>query len=64
MAESNRPITGGASRSRSKRPPVAPQRLDRLETMCEDAQQRLTTLEKRVNAMQAQLDHLKARQHS
>jgi hypothetical protein len=36
-------------------------RLDRLETMSEQVQERLTTLEKRVTAIQAQLDHLKAK---
>ena len=64
MAESKRQTATGASRNRSNRRTDATQRLDHLNTLSEDLQQRLMTLEKRVTAMQAQLDHLKARQHS
>jgi prefoldin subunit 5 len=60
-AESSSQRAGDAARSRSTRRPPVTKRLDRLETMSEDVQERLMTLEKRVTAMQAQLDHLKAR---
>jgi hypothetical protein len=60
-AESKRQRIGGALRSRSNQRPTVTERLDRLETMSEQVQERLTTLETRVTAMQAQLDHLKAK---
>jgi hypothetical protein len=59
--ESKRHIAGGASRSRSNQRPTVTKRLDRLETMSADVRERLTTLETRVTATQAQLDHLKAK---
>jgi hypothetical protein len=60
-AKSNRRLANSAVPSRSNRRPPVTKRLDGLETMSEDVQERLLTLEKRVTAIQAQLDHLKAR---
>ena len=60
-AAPNRQRANGTVRSRSNRPPPVATRLDRFEAMSKDVQERLMTLEKRLTAMQAQLDHLKAR---
>lgn len=60
-AESKRQLSNSAVRSRSNRRPPVTKRLARLEMVSEDVQERLLTLEKRVTAMQAQLDHFKAR---
>jgi phage-related tail protein len=57
--ESSRP-TAAASRPKSSGSNVAT-RVGRLEKMFDEFQERVGTLDKRVTAMQAQLDHVRAK---